>query len=141
MNKPWLTLLTVAFVGITAGVVSSCASGPTWLPPPFGPEAAAPPPPPPPGGEYPPPPGGPPPPGAMVGPPGGPPPVGPPPGALPPGAMPPPGPRMSEACGRDLERFCMNVPPGQGRKLECLQAHHRKLTHACRAFLAERSGR
>jgi Cysteine rich repeat len=138
MKKPWLTLLTVAFVGITAGVVSSCTSG-FSLPPPFGPEAAPPPPPPPPGAEYPPPPpGGPPPPGAMSGPPGAPPPVGPPPGSMPPGAMPPPGMRMGEACGRELRRFCAEVPPGQGRKLECLQAHHRKLSPPCKAFLAER---
>ncbi len=139
MSKPWLTLLTVGFVGISAGIMSSCATAP----PPPPPDTGYVPPPPPPGGEYPPPPGGPPPPGAMP-PPGGPPPMGPPPGAIgppPPGAMMPPGPRMGEACGPDLRRFCANVPPGQGRKLECLQAHHRKLSPPCKGFLAERGGR
>src|SRR6202167_3821921 len=139
MSKPWLTLLTVGFVGISAGIMSSCATAP----PPPPPDTGYVPPPPPPGGEYPPPPGGPPPPGAMP-PPGGPPPMGPPPGAIgppPPGAMMPPGPRMGEACGPDLRRCCANVPPGQGRKLECLQAHHRKLSPPCKGFLAERGGR
>jgi hypothetical protein len=54
--------------------------------------------------------------------------------------MPPPGPRLSEVCGRELAHFCANVPPGQGRKLECLQAHHRKLSRPCKHLLAERGG-
>ena len=142
MNKPWVTLLTVGFVGITAGFMASCTTTPQF--PWFTTDAGPPPPPPPPPGYPPPPgPGEPPPPGAMPPPGAGPPPGAmPPPGAgPPPGAMPPPGMRMGEACGRDLRRFCADVPPGQGRKIECLQAHHRKLSPACKAFLAERGGR
>jgi hypothetical protein len=48
---------------------------------------------------------------------------------------------MAEACGADLRRFCANVSPGQGRKLECLQSHRRKLSPPCKGFLAERGGR
>ncbi len=154
MNKPWLTLLTLAFVGLTAGIVSSCTTSPPPPPPPDAGYAPPPPgyPPPPPG--YPPPPGpgaGPPPPGAQyMPPPGAPPPGYPPPGPgggpPPPGAMPPPGyppperGRLREACRADIARLCASVPAGQGRKRQCLEANRRKLSAPCRAFLAGRGG-
>jgi hypothetical protein len=42
---------------------------------------------------------------------------------------------MIRACKIDLMRYCKNAPPGDGRKLACLNAHGPNLTVRCRTAL------
>jgi hypothetical protein len=37
------------------------------------------------------------------------------------------------ACKADLEKFCKDVTPGEGRKIACLKAHSDKLSSECKA--------
>lgn len=37
-----------------------------------------------------------------------------------------------EACSPDIEKFCKDVKPGQGRILRCLKEHESELSQACR---------
>jgi hypothetical protein len=145
MNRSFLPVfITCAFVGIAAIFMSSCATpsvepGPAYAPPPPGPDYV-PPPGAPPGAPYMPPPGAPPPPGAEYPPPpGGAPPrraeYPPPPGAQ---GRPAGGGGLREACRMDLQRFCASVPSGQGRKVQCLTAHQKKLSMSCKSFLGRR---
>jgi hypothetical protein len=76
---------------------------------------------------------------------------GPPPGSAPEGQPPmqPPmqaGPRgpagggLRGACAMDRQRFCLGVPPGGGRVVQCLMAYRGALSPPCRARLAALGG-
>jgi hypothetical protein len=41
-------------------------------------------------------------------------------------------------CRADLEKFCKEVKPGEGRKMECLRSHEAGLSAECKANLAEK---
>lgn len=42
-------------------------------------------------------------------------------------------------CKADIEKFCKNVQPGQGRIVQCMKQHENELSHACKEQLeAER---
>lgn len=40
-------------------------------------------------------------------------------------------------CGTDVQKFCTNVPSGQGRILDCLSKHKDSLSNSCTAFEAK----
>jgi hypothetical protein len=40
-------------------------------------------------------------------------------------------------CGDDLERFCKDVEPGEGRLLGCLEKYDRKLSQKCSSALKD----
>ena len=42
---------------------------------------------------------------------------------------------LLRACKIDLIRYCENVPPGDGRKLACINEHMDKLTVRCRTAM------
>jgi hypothetical protein len=44
--------------------------------------------------------------------------------------------QIIQACGQDLQRFCANVQPGEGRKVQCLVARRNELSTSCRSLLA-----
>jgi hypothetical protein len=44
--------------------------------------------------------------------------------------------QIIQACGQDLQRFCANVQPGEGRKVQCLVARRNELSTSCSSFLA-----
>jgi len=44
----------------------------------------------------------------------------------------PESPAEQRPCAGELERFCRDVQPGEGRIMECLQEHDRDLSAACR---------
>ncbi len=44
-----------------------------------------------------------------------------------------------QACTGDMERFCKDVRPGQGRILKCLREHTGELSSACRK-ITEKTG-
>jgi hypothetical protein len=39
-------------------------------------------------------------------------------------------------CKADIEKFCKDVKPGQGRIVKCLQAHENELSPACKNEIA-----
>lgn len=41
----------------------------------------------------------------------------------------------SEICRPEMDKFCKDVAPGEGRILKCLQAHDADLSDACRAYV------
>ncbi len=41
------------------------------------------------------------------------------------------------ACNADIEKFCKDVQPGQGRIVNCMQQHEAELSAACRDQIAE----
>jgi hypothetical protein len=45
-----------------------------------------------------------------------------------------------QACTGDMEKFCKNVQPGQGRILSCLMEHARELSPACSQIIAKATG-
>ena len=40
----------------------------------------------------------------------------------------------ARACKKDIQRFCKNVPAGEGRIGNCLYGHYRELSRECRNF-------
>ena len=45
-------------------------------------------------------------------------------------------------CARDLEQYCKDVKPGEGRVLKCYEEHKEKMSSACQAWaeMAKRMG-
>ena len=43
----------------------------------------------------------------------------------------------NEPCKADIEKFCKNVQPGQGRIEKCIQRHEAELSPACRNLVTE----
>jgi hypothetical protein len=43
--------------------------------------------------------------------------------------------KMIQACGQDIQTFCSNVQPGQGRIAACLKPHIRDLSPDCKGEL------
>ncbi len=41
----------------------------------------------------------------------------------------------SETCRAEMDKFCKDVPTGQGRVLKCLQEHQADLSAECRAYV------
>jgi hypothetical protein len=41
----------------------------------------------------------------------------------------------TETCRPEMEKFCNDVAPGEGRVLKCLQQHDAELSQACRAYV------
>ncbi|HCU23822.1 MAG TPA: hypothetical protein DF383_02300 [Deltaproteobacteria bacterium] len=41
------------------------------------------------------------------------------------------------ACAKDAEKYCPNVPPGEGRIKKCLSEHVDKLSDACKTNILE----
>ena len=41
----------------------------------------------------------------------------------------------SETCRSEMDKFCKDVTPGEGRILKCLQEHDTDLSEACRAYV------
>jgi hypothetical protein len=42
-----------------------------------------------------------------------------------------------KTCKEDLEKFCADVKPGQGRKMECLKSHREELSPHCKDEMKE----
>ncbi len=40
-------------------------------------------------------------------------------------------------CKDDIEKFCKDVKPGQGRMLECMREHENRLSQSCKDHIAE----
>lgn len=49
--------------------------------------------------------------------------------------------RFVAACGTDVQSFCRDIPPGQGRMLRCLRENGPSLSPGCRDSLASLAGR
>ena len=48
------------------------------------------------------------------------------------------GPRGNEPCRADMEKFCKDVKPGEGRIIECMKAHEAEFSEGCKAETAKR---
>lgn len=46
-----------------------------------------------------------------------------------------------QACSGDLEKFCKDVQPGQGRILNCLREHVQELSPACSQIIGKTTGK
>ena len=46
-----------------------------------------------------------------------------------------------QACSGDMEKFCKDVQPGQGRILNCLREHSQELSPACSQMIDKTTGR
>jgi len=44
---------------------------------------------------------------------------------------------MANECGKDLDKFCSNVPPGEGRILDCLKKNDQKVSKRCKQALKD----
>jgi Cysteine rich repeat len=44
---------------------------------------------------------------------------------------------VKDECAADLQQFCKDVPPGEGRLMNCLDANDAKLSGKCRAALKD----
>jgi hypothetical protein len=44
---------------------------------------------------------------------------------------------MSKACQNDVQRFCEDVAPGEGRIAQCLRQHESELSTACKSEVAK----
>ncbi len=44
---------------------------------------------------------------------------------------------VGDECAADLQAFCKDVPPGEGRLMNCLDANDDKLSKRCRAALKD----
>jgi len=44
---------------------------------------------------------------------------------------------LHEACAPDLEKYCSNVTPGDGRIMACLYAHEDQISDSCDAQIAD----
>ena len=42
---------------------------------------------------------------------------------------------MANECGKDLEKFCSNVPAGEGRVMDCLKKNDQKVSKRCKQAL------
>jgi len=47
---------------------------------------------------------------------------------------------LKKACSKDVEQFCKDVQPGQGRLARCLKEHEAELSQECKAYTAEKTG-
>jgi hypothetical protein len=45
---------------------------------------------------------------------------------------------IKEACGQDIQKYCANVTPGQGREIACLKSYDDKISAACKEKLPKR---
>lgn len=43
-----------------------------------------------------------------------------------------------QACGKDVDQYCKDVPPGGGAVFNCLKEHKADLSKECQAFLTEK---
>jgi gas vesicle protein len=41
---------------------------------------------------------------------------------------------LQQACGKDVEQFCKDIQPGQGRLARCLKEHKAQLSQECTAY-------
>ncbi len=41
----------------------------------------------------------------------------------------------SETCRAEMDKFCKDIAPGEGRILKCLQGHEAELSDACKAYV------
>lgn len=44
---------------------------------------------------------------------------------------------LKDECGEDLEKYCSDIPPGQGRLLNCLEKNDKNLSNRCTSALKE----
>lgn len=44
---------------------------------------------------------------------------------------------VRDACAEDLRHFCKDVPPGEGRLMNCLDTNNDKLSQGCQAALKD----
>lgn len=51
-----------------------------------------------------------------------------------------PGKGFPDACREDLDKFCKDTQPGQGRFVKCLKSHESELSEACKAEMSRRPG-
>jgi hypothetical protein len=42
-----------------------------------------------------------------------------------------------QACADDVQKFCKDIKPGQGRIVNCLREHQKDLSPACQATMAQ----
>jgi len=42
-----------------------------------------------------------------------------------------------DECAADLQQFCKDVPPGEGRLMNCLDTHDDELSQGCRSALMD----
>lgn len=45
---------------------------------------------------------------------------------------------LKEACKQDLQQYCANVTPGEGREMACLRSYSDKLSAGCKEKLPKR---
>ena len=45
--------------------------------------------------------------------------------------------KANKPCAADIQKFCKDVKPGEGRIIECLKSHQSKLSQACSSMLAK----
>ncbi len=49
--------------------------------------------------------------------------------------------RFQDACGTDMQQFCANMQPGDGKLRDCMNQHQNELTAKCRDFREEARAR
>ena len=45
--------------------------------------------------------------------------------------------KAPKPCAADVQKFCKDVKPGEGRVIECLKSHQSELSQACSSMLAK----
>jgi hypothetical protein len=44
-------------------------------------------------------------------------------------------------CASDIQKFCKDVTPGQGRIIQCLKSHQNELSDDCKQAIAQKKAR
>lgn len=45
--------------------------------------------------------------------------------------------KIQNTCQDDVQQYCKNISPGQGRMMNCLRANNDKISNSCRAALSQ----
>jgi hypothetical protein len=49
--------------------------------------------------------------------------------------------KMKQACGVDINKFCHDVKPGEGRIIQCLEQHQAEVSQECNQLLTKKESR
>lgn len=49
--------------------------------------------------------------------------------------------KMKQSCGVDINKFCHDVKPGEGRIIQCLEQHQAEVSQECNQLLTKKESR